>query len=260
MNFHPRHAAKVLAREKTQTRRPVKDGDETVVRGAGDIVAVLNDGRPRYRVAHTYALQVMQTRIEPYTQERTRALQTIGAIKITGIRRELLDAITDKDLKAEGWEKRDDLFNYWHDVYGGGPATVGVATGDPDVDDPEAVEVWVLDFELDVRPNFLHKDSTRAYTASEHDALELVESPSPRELDQLAEANSDNFADVRARDLKRRAKLSRLERLTLIERALNDPSHAGSPAHVRDHLKLIDAQLGLIERYLRDRGRMTKAA
>lgn len=124
----------VLDRLKHQTRRPVKPG-QTVLEVEGTIYAVKSpSGRELYGVNHTYAIQrgrnlprlfVNGSAVAEYGAVRDLSGlsldYTIGSqysydagwqqprIKITGIRRERVAAITELDAQAEGFRSMDDL-------------------------------------------------------------------------------------------------------------------------------------------------------
>lgn len=93
MIFKPRLARLVLAGKKTQTRRPVKAGEETC----------------RYHEGRSYAVQP------------GRGKPQVCRIKILEVRRELLHEITYPDAVAEGFRTRDEFFDYWRELYKTGP-------------------------------------------------------------------------------------------------------------------------------------------
>lgn len=87
----------VLSGDKTQTRRLVKPGDELHSWWENDRVGFrkavqMDSGRIRWEVGRTYAVQP------------GRGQKAIARIRITDIRREPLQAITEAEAEAEGVE------------------------------------------------------------------------------------------------------------------------------------------------------------
>jgi len=104
MIFTPEHCAMNVAGTKTNTRRTQKEGDYPVWDEAGErIVAVYRPtARPcirqiKYRVGHTYANQP------------GRGKKANGRIRMLGIRRERLWAISSDDITREGLPLADFL-------------------------------------------------------------------------------------------------------------------------------------------------------
>jgi len=90
MIFSPQLAAKVLSGEKTVTRRRL----------------VHRDGRPsRYKVSGVYAVQ--PGRGKPH----------VGHIQVWNILIEPLNAITNDDIRLEGFAKWVDFMDYWVALY-----------------------------------------------------------------------------------------------------------------------------------------------
>ena len=116
-------ADKVLAGEKTQTRRPVKP-DESF----NGIEVYDGTGRLKWRVWNTYAVQP------------GRSKKSVGRIQLTNIRIERLYQITTEDARAEGFSGRgslsgrDEFTRVWKELY-------------PD-DGSFFWRVYVLEFEL----------------------------------------------------------------------------------------------------------------
>lgn len=80
---------KILTGEKTQTRRPVKDGKPC-----------------RYLVGGDYAVQP------------GRGKRGVARIRVTAVRREQLRDLTAEDAVAEGFATPRDLYDYWTQLYG----------------------------------------------------------------------------------------------------------------------------------------------
>lgn len=95
MIFNPHLILPILRGVKTQTRRPTKPGK------AGAPYAPC-----RYRVGRTYALQAR------------RGGRAIARIHVDNVRREPLEAITDRDARREGFADRAEFFSYWLELYG----------------------------------------------------------------------------------------------------------------------------------------------
>jgi hypothetical protein len=111
----------LLSGRKTQTCRLAKPG-ETAVRGSdGAIEAVKAGRRDKYRVGKTYAVQPART------------AAAVARIRLTGIERKNVQAITEAEAQAEGYDTREEFFAVWRDVHGEKKLTA---------------EVWALRFEL----------------------------------------------------------------------------------------------------------------
>lgn len=114
MQFKPQLMALIREGIKTQTRRPVKDGDilETDLyegffnEAPFHHVAVTNNGRIRWQVCSGYAIQP------------GRGAKGVGFIYITDIRQERLGDITQTDALAEGFASREAFFAYWDSLHG----------------------------------------------------------------------------------------------------------------------------------------------
>jgi hypothetical protein len=111
----------ILNETKTQTRRIIK-ADEQVVRGRHNkIHAVLLNGRTKWQVGKTYAVQP------------ARGTCAIARIKLTKIRSEYITRISTKDAIAEGFADRQDFLATWRNIHGLSGLNV---------------RVWVIEFEL----------------------------------------------------------------------------------------------------------------
>jgi hypothetical protein len=88
--FKPRLARLVVAGKKTQTRRPVKDGEPIC----------------RYRPGREYAVQP------------GRGKAQIARLKVIAVAREPLGELTFDAARAEGFRTRDDFMAYWEELYG----------------------------------------------------------------------------------------------------------------------------------------------
>lgn len=133
---------KVLDGTKTQTRRYLKPYTHYLLYTLEDdvtITAVLQNNREQWRVGNTYAVQP------------GRGQKAVGRIRITGIRQERLQAITDSDAVAEGVSER--WATYTHSAYGSLPVAeyrdlwnaIHTKPGERWEDDPP---VFVIEFEL----------------------------------------------------------------------------------------------------------------
>jgi hypothetical protein len=113
---------KVIARQKTQTRRIVKP-NEVAIRGRyNKITGVMSGNRTKWRVGGSYAVQT------------GRGKEQIARVCLTRIRSERLSRISQADARAEGFANRQEFLQTWATIHG--------------VDSRE-VRVWVLEFELE---------------------------------------------------------------------------------------------------------------
>ncbi len=92
MIFKPEMVEKILAGEKTATRRPAK-------------------GQRRYSVGREYAVQP------------GRGKKAVGRIRIVVTVRERLDRILTCEAIEEGFESREAFFAYWRKLYPGSDLT-----------------------------------------------------------------------------------------------------------------------------------------
>lgn len=111
----------VLSRKKTQTRRLIGATDTAVHAEDGSIQAVLVNGREKWRVGKTYAVQA------------GRGKPSVARIRIDSLRDESVRMISLYDARAEGFSDREEFLT----VFG---AINGTAALDR--------RVWVLGFTL----------------------------------------------------------------------------------------------------------------
>jgi hypothetical protein len=104
---------KVIAGQKTQTRRIIKP-KETAIRGRyNQITRVMSGSRTKWRVGGSYAVQT------------GRGQGQIARVRLTRIRQ--------ADAQAEGFASRQAFMQTWETIHGA---------------DSREVRVWVLEFEL----------------------------------------------------------------------------------------------------------------
>lgn len=111
----------VLSGRKTQTRRIVTPKDSAERGDDGAITAVKINGRDKYRVGKTYAVQP------------ARGKPAVARIRMLVIERRKASEATTADARAEGVATREAFFEMWCSVHGA---------------DKMDAEVWVLTFEL----------------------------------------------------------------------------------------------------------------
>jgi len=90
MIFRPELAEKVLAGEKTETRRPVREGETEC----------------RYVPGRDYAVQPGRRR------------RSVGRIAVTDVRRERLGEITHEGALREGFPTVRAFLDYWRQLHG----------------------------------------------------------------------------------------------------------------------------------------------
>ncbi|HVU13639.1 MAG TPA: ASCH domain-containing protein [Phototrophicaceae bacterium] len=106
---------------KTQTCR-IARADEQAERGAdGQIAAVTNKGRDKYRVGKTYAVQP------------GRGKPAVARIRLLGIEGKNIAEVTTAEAKAEGYQSREEFLGVWREIHG---------------EKQMHADVWVLKFEL----------------------------------------------------------------------------------------------------------------
>jgi hypothetical protein len=122
--------AKVITRQKTQTRRIIKP-NESAIRGRyNKITSVMSGGRTKWRVGGSYAVQT------------GRGKAQVARVRLTRIRSERLSRIGQADAQAEGFASRQAFLQTWDTIHGA---------------DSREVRVWVLEFELEdvsIKPRF----------------------------------------------------------------------------------------------------------
>jgi hypothetical protein len=119
MLFTPKNAVKIAAGTKWQTRRLARVGDVLF----GGVVRA--NGRVRYRVGQTYAIQP------------GRGKKAICRRKLVSVRLEAVHDITNDDAVAEGCTDIEDFLALWHSIH------------------PQSTLqelVWVLEFERGDQP------------------------------------------------------------------------------------------------------------
>lgn len=111
----------VLSRNKTQTRRVVTANHEAVRDKNNNIIVVTSNGRIKWQVGQTYAVQP------------GRGKPQVARIKITGLDMEPVTAISEADAIAEGYETRQEFFDTWVKING---------------EESLNGQAWVVSFEL----------------------------------------------------------------------------------------------------------------
>lgn len=96
----------VLTGRKTQTRRVVKQGDAAVYDVDGGIQAIKQNGRTKYRMGGSYAVQP------------ARSAPAVARIKLLQIRQELVTEISEADAIAEGYDSREAFLESWQAIHG----------------------------------------------------------------------------------------------------------------------------------------------
>jgi len=113
--------AQVIQQRKQQTRRVISPG-EVAVRGRyNKIIAVTHNGRKKWVVGRTYAVQP------------GRGQAQVARIRITGLNSEYVTRIRTQDAIAEGFDSRADFLQTWTEIHGQGGLSC---------------RVWVVQFEL----------------------------------------------------------------------------------------------------------------
>ncbi len=100
----------VLSGRKSQTRRRAAVSDAAVYGDDGQIVAVRHNGRTKWAVGKTYAVQP------------GRNLPQVARIRVTGIRRQKVTDISAADAVAEGYDTREQFLAAWVYIHGAGAA------------------------------------------------------------------------------------------------------------------------------------------
>ena len=110
-----------LAGDKTQTRRVIHEGDTAIRARYNRIAAVVTNGRTKWHVGKTYAVQP------------GRGKPSVARIKILQINSEYVTRISTQAAQAEGFSSRGEFLDTWKRIHG--EASLGC-------------RVWVLRFEL----------------------------------------------------------------------------------------------------------------
>ena len=111
----------VLAERKTQTRRVIHSGDAEIRGRYNRIEAVLTNGRLKWVVGRTYAVQA--GRCEP----------PIARIQITKINSQCVKYISTRDAIEEGFSSKREFLETWKKIHG-----------------PNSLDlrVWIVNFKL----------------------------------------------------------------------------------------------------------------
>ena len=96
----------VLTGYKTQTRRLIGKHDSALRDENGTITAILVNGRAKWCVGKSYAVQARRTG------------QTVGRILLTGLREEVVKDISAEDARAEGFPTRDIFLQHFRKING----------------------------------------------------------------------------------------------------------------------------------------------
>lgn len=99
MFFKPEMIDKILAEEKTVTRRPAKESASKGLHGDRWMPC-------RYEVDKDYSVQP------------GRGKKSVARVRVLHVNREHVGAIGDADAELEGFEDRNDFRAYWHRLYG----------------------------------------------------------------------------------------------------------------------------------------------
>ena len=114
MNFKQQLVDKVLAGEKTVTRRPVKYAEVVNVFADGSNQITRSQNPCRYEVGKTYAVQ-------PVIEEgpgKGRGGKEVARIRILSVSRETLLALNTRDARREGFYGAPEFATYWTKLYG----------------------------------------------------------------------------------------------------------------------------------------------
>lgn len=111
----------VLTGQKTQTRRLAKAGETAVYDADHALVEVRANGRVKYRVGGTYAVQP------------SRNMAAVARIRLLAIEQKRANDVSAAEARAEGYAHPDDFLAAWQAIHG---------------TNKRSVPVWVLTFEL----------------------------------------------------------------------------------------------------------------
>lgn len=111
----------VLNQRKTQTRRVISPGEDAIRGQYNKITAVTHNGRQKWVVGRTYAVQP------------GRGQAQVARIRLTEINSEYITRICTPDAIAEGFGSRAAFLQTWKHIHG---------------DNALSQHVWVIRFEL----------------------------------------------------------------------------------------------------------------
>jgi hypothetical protein len=111
----------VLNGDKTQTRRVISPNSHAIRAHNNKITSVVVNGRDKWRVGSTYAVQP------------ARGCPQVARIQITAIRSQVVKYISTADAIAEGFKNRSEFLNMWRSIHG---------------NDSFDSRVWVVEFEV----------------------------------------------------------------------------------------------------------------
>lgn len=111
----------VLSGNKWQTRRVISPHDEAVRGRYNRIEAVRHNGRLKWAVGRTYAVQP------------GRGKPQVARVRVTQIRSEHITRISTADAIAEGFSSRQAFLRAWTEIHG---------------EDGLSYRVWIVKFEL----------------------------------------------------------------------------------------------------------------
>ncbi len=111
----------ILDEKKTQTRRVIAANEIAIRAKHNQIMAVISNGRLKWKVGQTYAVQIGRGKPE------------IARIQITRINSEQVTRISSADAKAEGFNSRQEFINIWKQIHG---------------EDSLHQKIWIVNFEL----------------------------------------------------------------------------------------------------------------
>lgn len=176
MNFKPELLAKVLDREKTQTRRPVKPGQHPgVITDASLEFIPVGNGYGDILNVHTLAGRMVYEVGKDYAACPGRGKHQQGRIRILDIREEDVRTICSEDVIAEGFQDVLEFFKVWCGFYDPLAYKFLCAVNDPlRVDDllsdrPDHLyQAWALTFEL---VNRTQPPSLRGFVAEQAPAI-----------------------------------------------------------------------------------------
>lgn len=140
MIFIPKHIELIKSRIKTQTRRIAKN-NEWLENGSQAFDSVVMGYDPEFGYDDqfwTYEFSRLKWKINnTYAIQAGRGKSSVGCIKITGIRKEKLQDITEADAQAEGGYTVEEYARKWDEI--------NKRKGTRWQDNPD---VWVLEFEF----------------------------------------------------------------------------------------------------------------